>query len=297
MKFIARFTTFLAFLVLSNVAWAKPATPSITAHPLVWQVDGNGTGKAYMLGSLHLLPPNVEWQNGTLKTMAKNADVYVFEVPTDATAMQEMQKLVQKNGTLPKGQSLSSMLPDKFKPKLDKVLKALHWPEAMIDTHRPWLVSLMIDMAQIQQAKQTIPGPDFVYEREARAAGKKMEYLETIEEQFHMIAPDEPEDELETLEDTLDTFNSSDDERDKLTNAWIAGDADKLASLINAGFDGYPRDKARLFTQRNARWVKRITAMLQTGKTYFIVVGAGHLCGPDGVPALLAKKGFVVSRK
>lgn len=297
MKFIARFTTLFAFLVLSNAVWAKPTAPTITTHPLVWQVDGNGTGKAYLLGSLHLLPPNVEWQSDKLKAMAQSADVYVFEVPTDAAAMKKMQALVQKNGTLPEGQTLSTMLPAKFKPKLDHVLKTLHWPAAQVDTHRPWLVSLLIDMAQIRQAKQTIPGPDFVYEREARASGKPMQYLETIEEQFHLIAPDDPEDELETLEDTLDSFDSSDDEREKLTGAWIAGDADKLAKLIDDGFDGYPRDKARMFTQRNARWVKRITAMLQTGKTYFIVVGAGHLCGPEGVPALLAKKGFVVTRK
>ena len=38
----------------------------------------------------------------------------------------------------------------------------------------------------------------------------------------------------------------------------------------------------------------KISALLDEPKTYFITVGAGHLAGPRGVPALLRAKGFKV---
>jgi uncharacterized protein YbaP (TraB family) len=40
--------------------------------------------------------------------------------------------------------------------------------------------------------------------------------------------------------------------------------------------------------------VKQITVLLDQPKTYFITVGAGHLAGPHGVPALLRAQGFKV---
>lgn len=298
MKFIARFTTLFAFLTLTTFAWAEPAvTATTTAHPPVWQVEGKGAGKAVLLGSLHLLPQGVAWESDKLRAMAKNADVYVFEVPTDTATLQKMQLLVRDHGTQPKGQTLHSVVPDKDHAQLDHVLKELHWTAAQVDGYRPWLVAYLMDIAQMKKAHQTTPGPDFVFGADARASGKPVEYLETLEEQFALIAPDNMADELEYFEDTIDGFDTADTEREKLTNAWIDGDADTLAKVIDDGFKGYPRDKARFFTARNARWVKKITAMLQTGKSYFIVVGAGHLCGPEGVPAMLEKEGYLVTRK
>ena len=38
----------------------------------------------------------------------------------------------------------------------------------------------------------------------------------------------------------------------------------------------------------------RLTVILDQPKTYFITVGAAHLAGPDGVPALLRAKGFKI---
>jgi uncharacterized protein YbaP (TraB family) len=40
--------------------------------------------------------------------------------------------------------------------------------------------------------------------------------------------------------------------------------------------------------------VGKISAMLNENHTYFITVGAGHLAGPKGVPAMLRAKGFKV---
>jgi uncharacterized protein YbaP (TraB family) len=49
-----------------------------------------------------------------------------------------------------------------------------------------------------------------------------------------------------------------------------------------------------LLDDRNQAWVPKITAMLREKHTFFITVGAGHLTGPKGVPALLRAAGYTV---
>ena len=44
-----------------------------------------------------------------------------------------------------------------------------------------------------------------------------------------------------------------------------------------------------LLDDRNVRWMPQIQAMLKEKHTFFITVGAGHLTGPKGIPALLRK--------
>ncbi|MDO9713874.1 TraB/GumN family protein [Paracraurococcus lichenis] len=47
----------------------------------------------------------------------------------------------------------------------------------------------------------------------------------------------------------------------------------------------------RMLTERNLRWLPRLEPFLKEGKAV-VVVGAAHLCGPTGVPALLRQRGY-----
>lgn len=47
----------------------------------------------------------------------------------------------------------------------------------------------------------------------------------------------------------------------------------------------------------NQAWTSRIGEILKGEGTVFIAVGAGHLAGPDSVPAQLSAAGFVVERQ
>jgi uncharacterized protein YbaP (TraB family) len=50
----------------------------------------------------------------------------------------------------------------------------------------------------------------------------------------------------------------------------------------------------RLLAGRNRRWTEQILERLAGSGTTVIVVGAGHLTGPDGVPALLRARGLAI---
>ena len=63
---------------------------------------------------------------------------------------------------------------------------------------------------------------------------------------------------------------------------------------MNTELADQPDVKKALLTDRNRRWALQIQTMLREKRIFFITVGAGHLAGADGVPALLRAAGYKV---
>jgi uncharacterized protein YbaP (TraB family) len=84
-----------------------------------------------------------------------------------------------------------------------------------------------------------------------------------------------------------------------MTAAWRAGDAATLERLF---FDTMQEPAQRavyeaVFVKRNVTMVEAIERFLADEGTYFVVVGAGHLIGPDSVVEILRRRGHRVTRE
>ena len=69
-----------------------------------------------------------------------------------------------------------------------------------------------------------------------------------------------------------------------------------LERLVSQPLSAYPNLRAALLTDRNKAWVEIIEAQLAAGRRPLVAVGAGHMLGPQGLPQLLAARGFTVTR-
>jgi uncharacterized protein YbaP (TraB family) len=88
-------------------------------------------------------------------------------------------------------------------------------------------------------------------------------------------------------------------EMDQMMDAWEQGDVEAMTEMVFGDLDEHPDLEPmfqRLFGDRNRLMADRIESYLETGPNHFVVVGAGHLLGPEGLPALLERKGFKVAR-
>jgi len=137
-------------------------------------------------------------------------------------------------------------------------------------------------------------GVDQVLLADAATAHKQTRYLETIAEQFALMAPDDRDLELQEFESGLKDLSDVAGGIEPMVRAWSAGDQAELDRLINGELDGFPEARKLLLDDRNKRWVPQIEAMLKEKHVFFITVGAGHLTGPAGVPALLRRAGYKV---
>lgn len=270
------------------------APKPLMAHPAMWRVTGKH-GTAYLLGSIHVMPLNVEWHSREVKDAIKRSDVFVFEIPIDDATKDRIKTLIAERGRLPKGQKLRDMLPPDSQKEYDGAMTYLDMPPATFDDKRPWLASLMMDsIVLLQRHRLNGGGVDDILFKEAKNSGKELRFLETVDQQIALIMPADPAIELKEFEMELHTVQTQDHDLDTLTSAWTSGDTETLAKVSGLMFEGHPEARAAFFDDRNRAWVKKIEAMLGERKTFFITAGAGHLVGENSVPALLRAAGYKV---
>ena len=276
-------------------ALAQPSLPAgQIATPSLWHVKGE-QGEVYLFGSVHVLPPRLEWRTAAIRRGLSRSDVYVFEVPQDEKAVTELQGLIQAKGYLPSEQSLRGLLHQEARPDFDAVVADSGLPLAAVDHDRPWLAGIQLMFAQMAKLHfGREDGVESVLADMAVSGHKQTRYLETITEQFALLAPDNGDLELEEFESGLKDLRDVGSELEPMVKAWSLGNQAELDRLINGDLDQFPEARKELLDDRNARWVPKIEAMLKEKHIFFITVGAGHLTGPKGVPALLRKAGYRV---
>ncbi|MBS0274918.1 MAG: TraB/GumN family protein [Proteobacteria bacterium] len=288
----------LLFALLAPRAFAEAPQPvlgKIAANPALWTVHGP-KGTAYLFGSIHILPPNMEWRTPRVAAALKAADTFVFEIPMDDSTKAEIANFVRENAFLPKNLSLPTLLNDEARKDYRDALAISGVSPAALADKRPWFAALVIEVGYMGKRNLSPnAGVDRQVYADAVARGvKNFRALETPEEQFRLLMPGDRDLEIKEFDESLKDVLKDKGELGNLIDAWAEGDETRLGKLMNEGLKADPRIEKALFADRNARWVRQIAAMLNENHTYFITVGAGHLAGPNGVPAMLRKRGFKV---
>jgi hypothetical protein len=79
-------------------------------------------------------------------------------------------------------------------------------------------------------------------------------------------------------------------------NAWKTGDERGREELLLKELKDHPRLYRILIVERNQRWLKRIEGYLTQPAHVMVIVGAGHMVGPDGLLEALRKRGYTVAK-
>lgn len=278
-------------MLAAAAAAAMLLSPGLAvAEPAVWTLrDQDST--ILLFGSVHLLPDGLDWRPAALDAALEDADDLWFETPTEGG---EGRMATRALGLLPVGESLSARLTPDGRARLERVSAAVGLSPAAVDGLRPWLADVTLSVAVlIHDGARAEAGVEAMLSDAAPGAPRR--YLETPREQIAFLAEAPEADQLASLEETLRQLDQDPGLYRRLVKAWLAGDQSALDSLGVAPLRTLsPVLYERLIAGRNRRWTEQILQRLAGSGTTVIVVGAGHLTGPDGVPALLRARGVAV---
>ena len=283
------------FLLVAGVLLCGPAPAR--AEPALWVLrDDDST--VYLFGTIHILPKDLAWQDERIRAAFEASDELWLETNVSGGFAMILPMLRYATNY---GEPLERRLGPEDGARLRETAIRLGLSMPTVNHLRPWLVSIMIEMAGATGAGEIEAGAgaDMVLERAARGAKKDIRFLESLSEQFRMFADMDEESELDLLRAALDNEGPSmTDTLPGMVDAWMAGDPDRLFALFigdeQMGLDDALYD--RMIRQRNAHWVAQIETMMAGAGHQFIAVGAGHLAGPDSVLTLLAARGFHAER-
>jgi uncharacterized protein len=280
---------FIALLVLGL------APAAAFALPPMWVVK-NHDATVTLFGSVHLLPPGVDWRPPGLKKAMAEADDVWFEAPMDQAGLSEASQAALAHAFLPEGQKLSSLLSPAGRERLARTAALFGVPIDQLEPLQPWYAELMIEQTLFRRLG--LQGADGVEEQlwGGLPAAARRVTLETPAEQIEFFSGAPLEEQSASLEQTLKDIPHAKRDYDVLLKAWLAGDVRTLDhEVVRPLRRASPGLYQRVVARRNARWVKAIEARMKGGEGHaVIVVGMGHLVGRDGVPAQLRAAGYEV---
>lgn len=286
-------------LVLGGCATRPPApaVPASDAAPkhFLWHVDG-GDNTVWLLGSVHLLRPEVYPLPAPINAAYEEAALIVFELDLDAVQA-EAAKMLQR-GTYPPGKTLQTELGEDTWRQVEAALTDVGMSPQLFQRMEPWFVALTLTALKLQQAGfADSTGIDAHFFRRARAAGKERRALETLDEQITIFDEMGATVQEAFLQSTLSELSNLSAEMDALTALWQRGDAPGLEARALDELRRTPALYDALLLERNRRWVPDIEALIAGEQDALVVVGALHLVGDDGVVAMLRERGYAVTQR
>lgn len=277
-------------LLISSAAHSKA--------PALWRVADQDS-EIWLFGTVHLLPSHVKWQSPAFNAAFNAADTVFLEVNLNAPPRRGLGALLRQLGENANYVTLSSLLSARDTNRLARAASRLGIRPGTLEPLRPWLASIRLSLTNIKaQGFDPQSGVDRIIAAMSERAGKRLGYLETVEEQFSIFAALSPAAEKAFLMATITQIESRPDGITELVRSWAEGDTGTFDRQFQETLGGdLPELRDALFIDRNRRWAERIDGLMAgSGKT-LIAVGAGHLAGKDGVIGLLRAKGYKLARQ
>ena len=285
-----RFGRLIAAVASAILAlFASPAH----AEPAMWVVkDADST--IYLLGTFHLTKPGMNWRSDKIEAAFAASDEYWMEA-TENGDMDLVRDLIIKHG-YDRARPLSSKLNGDDWARVKSAAKTAGLPISTVERMRPWLAMLALGFkpANKDEGYDFIQGVDRSLEAAARGARKTVKTFETLEQQMQIFSALPEESEVALLVESLDEIASQKDNVSGMIDAWMAGDIAALEAKTVELKARAPELYDVAFVRRNMDWCDQIAGIMKGAGTSFVAVGAGHMVGDQGVPALLAERGFTV---
>lgn len=259
----------------------------------MWRIDGPGGQHGWLFGTIHSLERPALWRTTPVAQAMEQADAIVVEVGNldDKGAMaRQFQALAASSRAMP---PLTQRIDAKFRPALLELLKKGGYHDDGFPWIDTWAAALTL--ARIGEGSlDSDYGIDRAIIREAD--GKPVVEIEGAHEQLETFERMPQAEQRDLLQLVVADAGSGESESGSLAEAWRKGDMATIERETHRGLLSDPELRDALYTSRNRAWEAKIAGMLASGRHPFVAVGAAHMAGLEGLPSLLAARGYVLTR-
>ena len=261
----------------------------------VWKISKDGR-TLFLGGSIHLLrekdfPLPEEFDNAF-----ERSDVLVLEADVEQAAESDEQAQFMAKMMLPVGTILQNVLNADVYERLRAQCAEFGLPIEMLAPFKPAFVVTVLSILQIEQLGFLQQGVDMYYFTKAKEAGKQLAFLESVEEQFGMLASQGDGYENDYVRYSLDEADDMESGIAALVFDWRAG----TSASVEASLDEMREKCAILYRElllsRNAAWMSRLKEYLRDEPVELVIVGVAHLHGSEGLLQSLKEGGYLVEQ-
>ncbi len=276
----------LAPLLILAACTRQPELPP--PAPALWQVSGPDGAQGWLFGTAHALPDGYDWRTPRIDDAFAAADTLVVEVDLAAADAGYYSRLATTKGL---GTPVARVAPAYRARLAEAIADTGHTGAEFVNTES-WAVALTL--AAAFQFGDSENGVDRALADDR--GGKRLVELESYRGQLTIFDRLPAQDQAEMLEAVAAEAGTAAADSKRQIEAWRTGDIAVIEADMQTGLLADPELRAALLTGRNQAWAGTIDRLFKTGARPFVAVGAAHLLGKEGLPALLEARGYTVTR-
>jgi uncharacterized protein YbaP (TraB family) len=278
-------------LVLAPLAPTRAAT-----RDFLWKISSSRAA-IYLVGSVHLLSKDYYPLSPALEAAFKDSDLLVEEIDLGEMQSSDAQLQMLTRGMLPADQPLDKVLSPATYALVSRRVGELGLPIDPLKQFKPWMLALTLEAMEWQKAGFGVEfGLDKHFYDRAQKDGREVQGLETVEFQISRFDGMTMEQQDRFLADTLKELDTEMSNISKMAEAWKSGDVPMIERITLADLKADPAVYQRFLVERNRNWMPKLEALFNRRGHAFVVVGAAHLIGPDGLLAMLKARGYSVEQ-
>ncbi|NMP15695.1 TraB/GumN family protein [Thalassotalea sp. Y01] len=282
-----KFTAAATLCLFTTIASAKSP---------VWQVSKDGQ-TVYLGGTVHVLAQSDYPLPEAFEQAYSKSQILVLEMDMSATQTPAFQQQMMKKMTYQDGRTYEDVLKPETVKRLNTYMTERQLPIAQLKPLKPSMLSITLTMIELQRLGIGGTGVDMFYTMRGNNDDKSFKFLELPEEQIEFLANMGQGYEDEYINYTLDDMGRLADMMAEMKAAWRDGDSQALFDLAAKDWkDKFPKSYNSLIVTRNNNWIDDIESYFKTDEVEFVLVGALHLVGSDGVLKTLKDKGYTVKQ-
>ena len=279
--------------LVAQPAAAAPAAPAKKA--LFWKVS-SATNTTYLLGSIHLGSKEMYPLPMEIEEAFERSAALLVEIDINHVDTQKMQGLVLQTGMYAGDDTLWDHIGKEARQRLEEFCEKYGVPAMAMAKMKPWVVAtMMATLPLMKNGMEMGLGIDKYFLDKADKARKRVVEIESAEAQMKLIAGITGE----MLEKSLAASANRDPQEfaKRIEEAWISGDAGQMEKIVREQTSSDPVEFDKAMLQDRSLHMADVAEQFLKGKEpAFVVVGAGHMVGPDGVVKLLEKRGYKVEQ-
>lgn len=267
----------------------------VFSQSFVWKIKGKGT-EFYIGGSVHILrdqdyPLPKEFYEAYDHSDILTTELDMNEMNNSSNATKIQQALMFQDD-----RTLSGVLSKDVYNKLDSLSNALGLNLKLMDKFKPSMIVIALTFQSLQKLGVTTEGVDTHFTVKAVNDNKSRLFLESFDEQLGFIKEMGEGNENEFVLYSIEDIENNEEVFTDLLETWKKGQQDLLNDQLLEFKSNYPDVYNTLVVKRNNNWMMSLEKYMETPEIEFVVVGAMHLVGSDGILAQLKKKGYNVSQ-
>lgn len=263
------------------------------AMPALWEIAGpDGATEGWLFGTVHALPPGTHWRSPLMDSLLGEADLLVVEV----AGLDDPEMLSRTFAALAydrPGPPLEQRIDPALRDRYAELVARAPVGGDRLDGMESWAAALTLGQA-VRSGARVENGADRALLREF--AGRRILELEGARTQLAIFDALPEAEQRALLAAVVTAGATAQGDMEDMVDAWQRGDLPALEAITGKGMLADPELREALLAGRNRRWAARIADLLEEQDRPMIAVGAGHVVGPDGLPALLGERGFTLRR-